>query len=162
MLARKSKVVLQSESGVVLLLVMILMVVFSLLTLAMFDLLKTSTQISGNHKRDLRTIYIADAGAEDAIKEWLSALQSGDLDFAVDADNPVVIGPTPFAGGTYTTTIKYAGIPSTPTFHSQKDIYSTGTLDGLSRTIVVHVKSIQIGSATPGNYAIATTSWKLQ
>lgn len=157
MLARKSKVVLQSESGVVLLLVMILMVVFSLLTLAMFDLLKTSTQISGNHKRDLRAIYIADAGAEDAIN-----LLRNNPDLAVDVDSPVVIGPTSFAGGTYTTTIKYAGIPLTPTFHSQKDIYSTGTLDGLSRTIVVHVKSIQIGSATPGNYAIATTSWKLQ
>lgn len=157
MLARKSKVVLQSESGVVLLLVMILMVVFSLLTLAMFDLLKTSTQISGNHKRDLRAIYIADAGAEDAIN-----LLRNNPDLAVDVDSPVFIGPTSFAGGTYTTTIKYAGIPLTPTFHSQKDIYSTGTLDGLSRTIVVHVKSIQIGSATPGNYAIATTSWKLQ
>lgn len=158
MLARKSKVVLQSESGVVLLLVMILMVVFSLLTLAMFDLLKTSTQISGNHKRDLRAIYIADAGAEDAI----NLLRNNPDLVPLPESDDVVIGPTSFGGGTYTTTIKYAGIPLTPTFHSQKDIYSTGTLDGLSRTIVVHVKSIQIGSATPGNYAIATTSWKLQ
>jgi len=157
MLARKSKAVLQSESGAVLLLVMILMVVFSLLTLAMFDLLKTSTQISGNHKRDLRTIYIADAGIEDAINELRK-----NPDLAVDADNDVIIGPTSFADGTYTTTIKYAGIPLSPTFYSQKDIISTGTLLGLSRTIKVHAKIIQVGSATPSKYAVATTSWKLQ
>ncbi len=157
MLARKSKAVLQSESGAALLLVMILMVVFSLLTLAMFDLLKTSTQISGNHKRDLRTIYIADAGVEDAINQLRE-----NPDLAVDAANPVIIGPTSFADGTYTTTIKYAGIPLSPTFHSQKDIESTGTLHGLSRTIEVHAKMIRIGSATPSNYAVATTSWKLQ
>jgi len=157
MLARKSKAVLQSESGAALLLVMILMVVFSLLTLAMFDLLKTSTQISGNHKRDLRTIYIADAGVEHAIN-----LLRDNPDLAVDADNPEVIPLTSFADGTYTTTIKYAGIPLSPTFHSQKDIISTGTLLGLSRTIEVHAKTIQVGSATPSIYAVATISWKLQ
>ena len=153
MLTRKSKAVLQSESGAVLLLVMILMVVFSLLTLAMFDLLKTSTQISGNHKRDLRAVYIADAGAEHAIN-----LLRADPTLADAAD--YAIASTSFADGAYAVTIEDAGTPSTPTFFTQKNIYSTGTLQGLSRTIVVHAKSIQIGSAS--NYAIATTSWKLQ
>ena len=155
MLARKSKAVLQSESGAALLLVMILMVVFSLLTLAMFDLLKTSTQISGNHKRDLRTIYIADAGVEHAID-----LLRDDPTLADDFDYP--IASTSFADGTYEVTIKDAGVPLSPTFYRQKDIISTGTLLGLSRTIEVHAKIIEVGSATPSIYVVATISWKLQ
>ncbi len=155
MLVRNQRAVLQNEKGAALLLTMILMVVFSLLTLAMYDLLKTSTQISGNHKRDLRATYIADAGVEEAIN-----LLRNDPDLAVDADHPVVIGPTSFADGTYTTTIKYAGSPLSPTFYSQKDIESTGTLHGSSRTIEVHAKILRIGSAS--NFAVATTSWKLQ
>lgn len=154
MFVRNQRAVLQNEKGAALLLTMILMVVFSLLTLAMYDLLKTSTQISGNHKRDLRATYIADAGVEEAIN-----LLRNNPYLAVEG-YPVVIGPTSFADGTYTTTIKYVAGTLNPTFCAQKDIESTGTLHGSSRTIEVHAKILQIGSAN--NYAVATTSWKLQ
>lgn len=141
---------LRNESGAVLIITMILMIVFSLLTVGMFDLLRTSSQISGNHKMDLRTVYIADAGVEAAINSLRANPNSPSLPSA----------DTPFADGTFTVTVTDAGPPLSPTFYAQKDITSTGTLQGYSRTINVHAKIITIG--TSGGYAVATTSWRLQ
>jgi Tfp pilus assembly protein PilX len=155
MSVRNHKIFLGEESGVVLIITMSLMIMFSLLTLGMFDLLKSSTQISGNHKTDLQTVYIADAGVEDAINELRK-----DPTLADDADYD--IASTSFADGTYTAKITNVDIdPPTPTFIREMDIESTGTLNGYSRTIKAHAKIIQLG-ALPGDYAVAITSWNLQ
>jgi len=150
MLVQNQRIIPKNESGAVLIITMILMIVFSLLTISMFDLLRTSTQISGNHKMDLRSIYIADAGVEMAI----NALR-------IYPDNPTLpSADTPFADGTFTVTVTDAGTPLSPTFYAQKDIVSTGTIQGYSRTINVHAKIIAIG--TSSGYGVATTSWRLQ
>ena len=151
MLVQNQRIIPRSESGAVLIITMILMIVFSLLTISMFDLLRTSTQISGNHKMDLRSIYIADAGVEMAI----NALR-------IYPDNPTLPDPdTPFAGGTFT--VSLANInpnPLSPTFYREMDVISTGTIQGYSRTINVHAMIIAIG--TSSGYGVATTSWRLQ
>ena len=158
MSVRNHKIFLGEESGVVLIITMSLMIMFSLLTLGMFDLLKSSTQISGNHKTDLQTVYIADAGVENAINELRK-----DPTLADDAALPYPIATdTSFADGAYTVKITDVNTsPPTPTFIREMDIESTGTLRGYSRTIKAHAKIIQLG-ALAGDYAVAITSWNLQ
>ena len=115
---------LQSQSGAALLLTMILMLLFSLLTLGLYELLQTSTQITGNHRLDLRTSYVADAGAEAAINELRNDPEWGGF------------GPTPFGGGTYEVVVSYddSGTPPIVT------IESTGTISGFQRKLIVEIE----------------------
>ena len=139
----------QSERGAALLLSVMLMVVLSLLTITLFELLTASTQITGNHRLEIRTLYIADAGVEAAINEL-----RGNPDWSdgfADID---------FGDGKYTVDV-FDADPTNPAIYDEKDIASTGTIDGFDRKISVHVKIIIIGGTSPPEYSVATTSWKL-
>ena len=149
MLLPNRKIEPGDERGVALILTMMLMVVFSLLTLGMFNLLTTSTQISGNHRLDLRTTYIADAGMEDAINELRDSPDS--LDGSTFSES--------FEDGTYTVTVENAPVTNPVAFYREKDITSKGTISGFERTIVAHVVIIDMGGT---GYAVANTSWMLE
>ena len=118
-LVPEQKTGLQSESGAALLLTLILMLVLSLLTVSLYELLQTSTQITGNHRLDLQTTYIADAGAEAAINE-LRDDPSWNTGFSA----------TSFGGGTYEVTVINPG-------SGDVEIQSTGTLFGFERKLKV-------------------------
>ena len=147
---------LNNECGAALLLTMILMILFSLLTLSMFDLLSTSTQISGNQRQDLTTVYIADAGVEHAIKELRAdpkpsyGLITGAVTFPSGGD------------GKYEAAISLES-PSfpdpSPSIYARYKIVSTGGRINIKRTVESHVELVEVGDT--GGYAVATTSWKL-
>ena len=121
MLGPDQKAGLQSESGAALLLTLILMLVFSLLTVSLYELLQTSIQITGNHRLDLRTTYIADAGAEAAINE-----------LRIDPEWAGPISVTPFAGGAYEVVVV-----SNDPGPGDVEILSTGTISGFQRRLRV-------------------------
>lgn len=149
---------LYNERGAALLLTLILMLVLSLLTVSMFELLKASTQIAGNQRQDLQAIYLADSGAEDAINQLRNNPEL--------AKNGLYTFPIPpdlveFAGGTYTFTIEDISTPN-PMFLYAKEIISTGTFRNITRVLKVRVRI----SDTPGDkgaiiYAVMTSYWKL-
>lgn len=139
----------QSERGAAMLLSIMLMVVLSLLTITLFELLTASTQIAGNHRLEIRTLYIADAGVEAAINELRDdpTWGTGFTDIA-------------FGDGKYTVNV-FDAAPTNPAIYDEKDIISTGTIGGFDRTVSVHVKIIWIGGSDPPEYSVATTSWRL-
>lgn len=153
MLSLGQKVNLKKEKGAVLLLAIMLMVVFSLLTVTLFDRLKASIQISGNHRMDLRAIYTADAGAEDAINQLREIPELGD-------DTPYNFARTG-AYGSYTVTIADAEVLNTVTYYREKDITSVGIAFGYQRTLLVHVKIRKIGASDPPVYLVMVSSWKV-
>ena len=151
----------RNESGVALLLTIILMIVFSLLAISLFDMLMASTQISGNHRLELRTLYIADAGLEDTIKrmcnpsdpEW-DALMHGAI------DHP----ETPFAYGKYDPYIdpisKEIPDPS-PSIYGRYMIVCTGTIGDFRRAIEAYVNIIRLGTPDDPYFVAQTTSWQV-
>lgn len=144
MLAFSSKFKLNCERGSALLLVIILMVVFSLLTVSMFDLLRSSTQISGNYRLDLRAFYIADAGIEDAISRLRANPSTGTVEDIVET----------FGDGNYEMDMYV--VSDDPAIYR---IVSTGTIGGLKRYIEAHVKFLPI-SGGAGGYAAETILWQ--
>ena len=86
---------LQEQRGAAMLLSIMLMVVLSLLTITLFELLTASTQITGNHRLEIRTLYIADAGVEAAINVLRDAPDESD-------DIPETV----FGDGTYTVLVE--------------------------------------------------------
>ena len=140
---------LRNESGVALLLTMMLMLLLSLLTVSLYELLQASAQITGNHKLDLQTTYIADAGVEDAINEL--------------RDDPEWTTPDPmivsFSDGQYEVNI-LSNVPDpNPGIFRKVKIRSDGTVSGFQRRLEVEVDIIEMGES--GGYLVATTSWKL-
>jgi hypothetical protein len=150
------KAILQSEHGVALLLTLILMVVFSLLSVSLFEMLKVSTQISGNHRLDLKATYVADTGLEDAINSLRDTptLAEGQTDF-------LLFNNKPFGDGKYSVFIT-DGAPSNTAIFDEKDIRSIGTAIGFSRTVQAHVRIVMVGGSDPPIYTVVMTSWKLQ
>jgi hypothetical protein len=150
MLALSSKFKLNCEKGSALLLVIILMVVFSLLTVSMFELLRASTQISGNYRRDLRAFYIADAGIEDAISRLRLNPDMGTVQDTVET----------FGDGNYEMDIYAVSYPDpSPSIYAIYRIVSTGTIGGLKRYIEAHVKFVPISGGASG-YAAVTMLWQ--
>ena len=140
---------LQNERGAAMLLSIMLMVVLSILTITLFELLTASTQITGNHRLEVRTLYVADAGVEAAINEL--------------RDDPTWgVGFTDIAFGDGKYTVGVANFPPTNmAIYAEKDITSVGTIDGFDRTVLVHVKIIRMGTSAPPIYSVATSSWRL-
>lgn len=153
MLTQDQKTEQQNERGAALLLTLILMLVLSLLTVSMFELLKASTQIAGNHRLELRTLYIADAGIEDTIKSLRS-----DSDLRESTGTVALFTDQPFADGKYTVIVKYDGEPDNPSVAYKKEITSTGTIGEFKRAVKVLVNVLENGE---DDYSVATTSWKL-
>jgi hypothetical protein len=151
MLALSSEFKLGCEKGSALLLVIILMVVFSLLTVSMFELLRASTQISGNYRRDLTALYIADAGIEDAISRLRANPDMGTVqDILVD----------PFGDGSYEMDIYAVSLPDpSPSIYAIYRIVSTGTIGGFKRAIEAHVKFVTTSGGASG-YAAVTMLWQ--
>lgn|GEM_PF-1860115 len=156
MLSLSQKINLKNERGAVLLLAIMLMVIFSLLTVTLFDRLKASIQISGNHRTDLRAIYTGDGGVEDAINQLRE-------DPTLADDEPYSFTGTG-AYGSYTVTIEDAEVSNSVTYYREKDITSVGTAYGYQRTIEVHVK-IREGETPPPDpllvYTVRVSSWKV-
>lgn len=153
MIILKQKTDLQNERGAALLLTMILMLVFSLLTVSLYELLEASTQITGNHRLELRTTYIADAGVEDAINELRE-----DINWDSGFPDPGVEFPAG-SGNTYTVSVDDVVITPNPAIAARKYIVSTGTIAGFQRRLEVYVDLIRIGDS--GNYGVDIIAWKL-
>lgn len=157
MLAFSSKCKLNCEKGSALLLVIILMVVFALLTVSMLILLTTSTQISGNYRRDLETLYIADAGIEDAI-----SILRQDPDPAYWAANDP--GEVTFGDGKYEmdATLLSPEYPDpSPSIQALYKIVSTGAIGGFKRAVEVYIQFVPVSGGPPtGSYAAVTMSWQ--
>ncbi|MFC1717353.1 PilX N-terminal domain-containing pilus assembly protein [Candidatus Poribacteria bacterium] len=141
-----SNAALRNESGAALLLTLMLMLVLSLLTVSLYELLQTSSQITGNHRRELKTTYIADAGVEDAI----NILRSNPYEIAQTF--PVVS----FGNGEYEVTI-LSNEPVDAGILRGVDIRSVGTLSGFRRAIEAHIQIVDAGEL---GYKASITSWE--
>lgn len=140
-LALQIKNVNSSEHGAALVIALIIMSMLSLLTIASFDMLSINVQIAGNHERELKAKYIADAGVEDAIDR----LRDNPLWDAGLADIEFPTG----SGNTYTVAIDNSEYPSIT-------ITSTGTMSSFQRSLEVQVGVT--GSSAP--YTVKTVYWK--
>ncbi len=131
----------EGQSGVALVVALMVMAVLALLTISSLDMLTVNVQLSGNHERELKASYIADAGVEDAIDRlrddpnWNAGLTN--VEFPTDS------------GNTYTVTIDNSGYPSII-------ITSTGTVPNFQRSLEVQVKVT--GPSSP--YLVTTMYWK--
>lgn len=154
---------LQDESGAALLLVIMLMVILSMLSLFQFELIQTSTQISGNQRLDLRATYIAEAGIEEGmnalrnnpgIDDGVTSYPLHDSAGGPDGDDETFH----LGGGIYRVTLEDR--PRTGmSVYDEADITGTGTVLGQTRAIKVHIKIVPI--VTSGGFAVSTTSWEL-
>jgi len=120
---------------------LIVMAVLALLTISSLDMLTLNVQLAGNHERELKASYIADAGVEDAIDRLRddSGWDAGLTDVEFPAGS----------GNTYTVTID----------NSKSRliiIASTGTVPNLQRSVEVQVKIT--GSSSP--YLATIMYWK--
>lgn len=151
---------LDCEKGSALLLVIILMFVFSLLSVSMLMLLTTSTQISGNYRRDLETLYIADAGMEHAISILRNDPSAGRDAATWTANDP---GEVTFGDGKYKiedVTLLSPEYPDpSPSIQALYKIVSTGAIGGFKRAVEVYVKFVPISGGT-GGCAAVTMSWQ--
>lgn len=153
MMVTNRKTDMQNERGAALLLTLILMLVLSLLTVSLYEMLQASTQITGNHKLELRATYIADAGVEDAINRlriaptWPGPISS--VEFPAGSGNTYVVTVVNTASGLGAPVLR------------EVDITSTGMLLGFPRAILVHVHVLEIGVPGSGVYAVSTESWQL-
>ena len=126
---------LRDERGAALLLSITLLVLFSLLTVSMFTMLTTTSQITGNHRHDLKAMGAADAGAEDAMNQLCDNPELG------DGEIPHVFAGSLTKGGTYLVIIRDPPEEEAldPIYYREKYILSQGTFDSVSRTLKVHV-----------------------
>ncbi len=133
--------IMEDQRGAALVVALIVMSVLALLTIASLDMLTVNVQIVGNHARELRAAYIADAGVEDAIDtlrdtpSWDTGLTN--VEFPTDS------------GNTYTVAIDNSAYPLVV-------ITSTGTISSFQRSLEVQVK--MTGSSSP--YSAAVMYWK--
>lgn len=128
-------------------LTMLIMAALSILTVSALELLTTSMRITGNHKRELEAIYVADAGIEDAVKELRN-----DRDWRTGFNNK------DFLGSKYTVTLTQT---STDAFGNPIiKIESTGTTTiGFQRKLEAEVKVVQTPElALP--YSVVMNYWK--
>jgi len=131
----------EEQRGVALVVALIVMAVLALLTISSLDMLTLNVQLAGNHERELKASYIADAGVEDAIDRLRddSGWDAGLTDVEFPAGS----------GNTYTVTID----------NSKSRliiIASTGTVPNLQRSVEVQVKIT--GSSSP--YLATIMYWK--
>lgn len=154
MMLTNRKTDIQNERGAALLLTMMLMLVLSLLTVSLYEMLQASTQITGNHKLELKASYIADAGVEDAIDRLRDAPGlTGDFSVEFPAGS----------GNTYAVevvrNVDVSGLGS-PVIR-EVVITSTGTSSGFSRKLQVHLHILEWDDSGSTEYAVSTESWQL-
>ena len=120
---------------------LIVMAVLALLTISSLDMLTLNVQLAGNHERELKASYTADAGVEDAIDRLRddSGWDAGLTDVEFPAGS----------GNTYTVTIDNSKSRLIV-------ITSTGTVPNLQRSLEVQVKIT--GSSSP--YLATVMYWK--
>ena len=130
----------KDKKGVALILALMLMTALSLLTITSFEILTGSIGIARNHKDDLQSLYVAEAGIEDAILQlrfsWSVSSTSGSLD-----------------GNTYTLTV-------TTVSADIKNIESQGTAGIFQRTLIARVKKINTVEYAPLQYSVAVMYWR--
>lgn len=131
----------EEQRGAALVIALIVMSVLALLTISSLDMLTLNVQLGGNHERELKASYMADAGVEDAIDRLRddSGWDAGLTDVEFPAGS----------GNTYTVTIDNSESPLII-------ITSTGTVASLQRSLEVQVKIT--GSSSP--YSATVMYWK--
>lgn len=131
----------EEQRGAALVVALIVMSVLALLTISSLDMLTLNVQLGGNHERELKASYMADAGVEDAIDRLRddSGWDAGLTDVEFPAGS----------GNTYTVTIDNSESPLII-------ITSTGTVASLQRSLEVQVKIT--GSSSP--YSARVMYWK--
>ena len=131
----------EEQRGAALVVALIVMSVLALLTISSLDMLTLNVQLGGNHERELKASYMADAGVEDAIDRLRddSSWDAGLTDVEFPAGS----------GNTYTVTIDNSESPLIV-------ITSTGTVPNLQRSLEVQVKIT--GSSSP--YSATVMYWK--
>ena len=144
---------LRDERGAALLLSIMLLVLFSLLTVSMFKMLSITGQITGNHRDDLKAICSADAGAEDAIDQLRIDPTLG------DGGIPHVFAGSLTTGGTYQVVIKDVEV-SNPVFHREKYVFSMGRYDSVTRSLQTHLGIIKTNDGSSDIHSVMTRSWK--
>ena len=138
---RVRQIDLQGESGVALVVALIVMTMRSLLTISSLEMLTLNVQITNNHIYDLQAMCIADAGLEDAI-DRLRDDPNWDMGLT-DVEFPAG------SGNTYTVSIDNSGYPFMV-------ITSTGTVSNFQRSLEIQIRVT--GSSPP--YSIRTIYWK--
>lgn len=100
-------------------------VIVSIMVIAMLDLMVTDLKVARNLQMELKAYYIAEAGAETAIREIKE-----DIDWSDGFTN---VEFPPGSGGSFTVTISH---PSS----SLIEITSTGKIEQSSKTVKVTLK----------------------
>ena len=143
---------INDKRGFVLVLTLLLISIMSVLTIATFELVMSTTRITGNHKNYLQALYLADAGVE----HTLSVLsQNVPTNFDGTISNVQLLGQAIVAadnswsynnlnlctvtnndlGGSYTVTLTMEA--GTKLF----TVESIGTAAGFEKTIVAEISS---------------------
>jgi Tfp pilus assembly protein PilX len=142
---------INDKRGFVLVLTLMLISIMSVLTITTFELVMSTTRITGNHKNYLQALYVADAGVEHTLSAisraatnfdgTLSNDQRGSAIVAADNSWSYITGSDQCTvtnndlGGTYTVTLTMEDGTNLFT------VESTGTAAGFEKTIVAEISS---------------------
>jgi len=151
----------KDKRGFVLVLTLMLISLMSVLAITSFELVTSTTRITGNHKLYLQALYVADAGVEDTLSVLSIADWSG-LDFTTDppsgldtlhldtgfgwdsfdsVENKWTVSNSDL-GSTYdvTLTMDAGDDPSDPSDDKIR-LESTGTVSSFTKTIVAGISN---------------------
>lgn len=134
-LIRKSN----DKPGAVLLMVLMLITILSALILSTLEMTVSSIYIVANHEREIKALYIADAGIEDAIKHLRE-----DPYWTEGFDNKL------FASGSYSVSIDASEYPLIK-------ITSSGTLNDFQKRVESQVYIVDI---PPSDHLVKVLYWK--
>ncbi len=114
------------ERGAALIIALMVAVSLSMLIISTLEMVTSGIYITSNHKKYLRSLYMADAGVEDSIKQLRA-----DPNWSTGFSNKS------FESGSYTVSIDNSSSPLIT-------ITSTGTVDNNSVTIECQVEIIDV------------------
>ena len=129
----------RQESGAVLIIILMLVSILATLTLSTLEMVLAGIQITANHKRDIQSLYVADAGVEDSIRQ-LRANPSWNSGFSNKA----------FGSGSYTVSINNSSYPNIT-------INSAGTLNSFQKDLEVLTSIVQVDAS---NYLVKVLYWR--
>jgi len=116
---------MRSEKGVALVLALFVAVVISVVVVSMLDLTTTDLKVARNLQEELKAYYIAEAGAETAIREL-----KNDINWSDGFENAQF---PPGSNGSFTVTISHPD-------SSLIEITSVGKIGETSKTVKVTLK----------------------
>lgn len=116
---------MRSERGIALVLALFVAVIVSIMVVSILDLTATDLKVARNLQEELKAYYIAEAGAETAIREL-----KNDVNWSDGFDN---VQFPPGSGGSFTVTISHPG-------SSLIEVTSVGKIGETSKTVRVTLK----------------------